>query len=408
MKIAIVSKSNRDSGGASRVAEDLATWLNEAGHVTDHFVAVGNLKSVPFQKDLYGQGLAKKICQKTHYLTDKLGLRELFPVEYLFNLIYQLKNYDILHFHDLYSSISPLTLALTAIQKPTFFTVHDCSVFTGGCLYPAGCEKFISHCHNCPQLPQIRWRDKIRDRTREVQSIKRWLSKNNKIRYVFPSQWIANQAELSLSFKVPPVVIPNGIDLDFFSNFQKKQARLMLSIPEHRKVVIISANYLAAPHKGVRYAIKALQTCRDFSPFVIAVGHCNDEIRVALQGLDVMEVGFLDDAKQMAKIYAASDIMMFCSLEDNLPLTVLEAMAASTVVVGFATGGVPEMIKSGQNGVLVEPANQEALNESLRQALASPVLENIGQQARKDVENNFSKISFLEKHIQLYQSSLLS
>jgi glycosyltransferase involved in cell wall biosynthesis len=340
-------------------------------------------------------------------VTGRFGLREIFPTEYWFNLKGVINNYDVVHFHDLYSAVSPLTLALTARKKLTFFTVHDCSVFTGGCLYPAGCEKFISHCHNCPQLPQIRWRDKIRDRTREVQSIKRWLSKNNMIRYIFPSQWIANQASLSLSFKVPPVIIPNGIDLDFFSNLNKKQARDMLSISEHRKVVIISANYLAAPHKGVRYAINALQTCRDFAPLVIAVGHCNHEIRDALQGLDVMEVGFIDDANEMAKIYAASDIMMFCSLEDNLPLTVLEAMAASTVIVGFATGGVPEMIQSGQNGILVEPANQEALNESLREVLSSPILGKIGQQARKDAENNFSKRIFLEKHIQLYQSSLL-
>jgi glycosyltransferase involved in cell wall biosynthesis len=407
MKVAIISKSNRDSGGASRVAQDLANWLNEVGYVADHFIAVGNTNSVSFQKNLYGQGLSKKICQKTHSLTNRLGFREFFPVEYWFNLNHQLKDYDVVHFHDLYNAISPLTLALTARKKPTFFTVHDCSVFTGGCLYPAGCEKFISHCHNCPQLPQNSWKDKIRDRTKEVQSIKRWLSENNMIRYIFPSQWIANQASLSLSFKVPPVIIPNGIDLDFLSTFQKKQARNMLSIPTHRKVVIISANYLAAPHKGVRYAINALQACQDFDPLVIAVGHCNNEIRVALQGLDVIEIGFLDDAEQMAKIYAASDITMFCSLEDNLPLTVLEAMAASTVIVGFATGGVPEMIGSGQNGILVETANQEALNQALRKVLISPILEKMGQQARKDVEDNFSKRRFLEKHIQLYQSSLL-
>jgi flavodoxin len=39
MKIAIVSKSDRIGGGASRVAEDLAAWLNDAGHQTDHFIA---------------------------------------------------------------------------------------------------------------------------------------------------------------------------------------------------------------------------------------------------------------------------------------------------------------------------------------------------------------------------------
>ncbi len=405
MKVAIISKSNRNSGGASRVAQDLATWLNEIGYVADHFVAVGNTNSVPFQKDLYGHGLAKKINQKTHYLTNKLGFNEFFPVEYWFNLAYQLKNYDVFHFHDLYSAISPLTLALTAKKKPTFFTVHDCSVFTGGCLYPSGCEKFISHCHNCPQLPQNRWQDRIRDRTKEVQSIKRWLSKNNMIRYIFPSQWIANQAELSLSYKVPPVIIPNGIDPESCPILNRNEAKRILSIAEHRKVVTISANYLAAPHKGVKYAIEALQSCRDLAPVVLAVGHCNDEIRSALQGLEVLEMGFISNPEAMSKIYAASDIMLFCSLADNLPLTVLEAMLSFTVIVGFSTGGVPEMIQSGQNGFLVEPTNQEALNNALRQALLSPILDRIAQQARQDVEHKFSKQLFLERHIALYQGT---
>lgn len=405
MKIAIVSKSGRYSGGASRVAEDLAVWLNEAGYPTDHFIALADIKAYPFQKNLYGEGRSQKLCKSVHSATGRFGLREFFPIEYWLNLGNIINDYDVIHFHDLYSAISPLTLALTARKKPTFFTVHDCSVFTGGCLYPSGCEKFISHCHNCPQLPQNRWQDRIRDRTKEVQSIKRWLSKNNMIRYIFPSQWIANQAELSLSYKVPPVIIPNGIDPESCPILNRNEAKRILSIAEHRKVVTISANYLAAPHKGVKYAIEALQSCRDLAPVVLAVGHCNDEIRSALQGLEVLEMGFISNPESMSKIYAASDIMLFCSLADNLPLTVLEAMLSFTVIVGFSTGGVPEMIQSGQNGFLVEPTNQEALNNALRQALLSPILDRIAQQARQDVEHKFSKQLFLERHIALYQST---
>jgi len=403
MKVAIISKSGKSGGGASKVAEDLANWLNDAGYESDHFIASYSENALPSQRSLYGNKSAIKLCIKTHKFTRRLGFRELLPTEYWLNLRSVIDNYDVVHFHDLYDAISPLTLALVAKKKPTFFTIHDCSAFTGGCLYPAGCEKFTSHCHQCPQLPQNRWRDKIRDRTKELQSIKRWLAKYSEISYIFPSNWIAKQAYSALSFKVPPVIIPNGIDLDIFSRFKKKESKKILAIPEHRKVVTISANYLAAPHKGVRYAINALQSCKDFFPLVIAIGHCNDEIRELLKGLEVMEIGFLNDINRMAQIYSASDIMLFCSLEDNLPLTVLEAMATSTVIVGFATGGVPEMIQNGRNGILVEPANQYALNQALRGALASSNLEEIGQQAHQDVAYNFSKRVFLDRHLQIYQ-----
>lgn len=405
MKIAIVSKSDRNGGGASRVAEDLATWLNEAGHPTDHLIAFNFKQPLAFQHGLYGKGFQLKISKKIHRATNKFGFRELLPVEYWFNLSKIIENYDIIHFHDLYTSISPATLALTSQRKPTFFTVHDCSAFTGGCLYPMGCENFTSYCHNCPQLPQDGWKNKLRDRTKEVQAIKRWVAGQFNIPYIFPSQWMLQQAQQALKFKTPPLFIPYGLDLSPFPAVGKVEAKISLGLPTNRKVVVIAASYsLNDPRKGVKYAINALQSVRDLSPFVLVVGNCNDELRQALEKLQIKEMGFISDPNFLAQVYSAADLMLFCTLADNLPLTVLEAMAASTPVVGFATGGVPEMIQTGHNGILVEPTNQEALNQALRQALLSMNLEIMGQQARKDVENKFSKSACIEKHLQIYQN----
>lgn len=404
MKVAIVSKSDRNGGGASRVAEDLATWLNDAGHPTDHFIAFNFKEPLSFQRSLYGEGLRIKLCKKIHIATNKYGFGELLPVEYWFNLNRIIDNYDIVHFHDLFTAISPATLALTSRRKPTFLTVHDCSPFTGGCMYPMGCEKFTSHCHKCPQLPQGEWKNELRDRTREVQAIKRWVAGQFNIRYIFPSHWMLQESQKALNFKISPVVIPNGLDLKPFPIVEKVDAKTSLGIPENRQVVAISAHVLNDPRKGIKYAIAALQSVRDLSPFVLTVGFCNDELREALQGIEFKETGYISDPEFLGKVYSAADIMLFCTLADNLPLTVMEAMAASTVVIGFATGGVPEMIQNGRNGILVEPTNQQELNQALCQALLSIDLESMGQQARKDVESKFSKATFLEKHLQIYQN----
>lgn len=408
MKVAIVSKSDRNGGGASRVAEDLATSLNNAGHPTDHFVAFNFKEPLSFQHSLYREGFTLKLCKKIHEKTNKYGFPELLPVEYWFNLSKVIDNYDIIHFHDLYTAISPATLALTSRRKPTFFTLHDCSAFTGGCLYPMGCEKFSSYCHKCPQLPQGGWKNQLRDRTREIQTIKRWVSGQFNIRYIFPSHWMLQEAQKALKFKISPVVIPNGLDLQPFLSVKKVNIKISLGIPENRKVVAISAHVLDDPRKGAKYAINALQSVRDISPFVIAVGLCNDDLKQALQGLEFREMGYISDPNFLAQVYSAADVMLFCTLADNLPLTVMEAMAASTPVVGFSTGGVPEMIETGRNGILVEPTNQQALNQALRQALLSIDLEAMGQQARRDVENNFSKAAFVERHLQIYQNLPLS
>lgn len=406
MKVAIISKSGKSGGGASKVAEDLANWLNDAGYQSDHFVASYNKNGLPFQRSLYGNKSAVKLAMKIHKLTGRLGFREIVPVEYWVNLREVIDSYDIVHFHDLFTAISPITLALVARRKPTFFTVHDCSAFTGGCLYPMGCEKFINHCYQCPQLGQANWKQRLRDRTREIQFIKRYITKSFDIRYIFPSHWISQQAQLAMEFKIPPVVVPNGIDLSPFDYKDKNEVRNSLEIPVNRQVIVISALSLNDARKGTSYAVAAIQSVADLNPVVITVGKPNPDLRKALQGLEVMEIGFISDFHLMAKVVSAADIMLFCSLADNLPLTVLEAMAASTVIVGFSTGGVPDMIKSGCNGVLVEPKDQEALNQALRQTLLSDNLEKMAQQARFDVENHFSKSIFLEKHLQMYQEAL--
>lgn len=215
MKVAIISKSDRKGGGASRVAEDLAIWLNDAGHPTDHFIAFNFKEPLSFQYSLYGEGLKFRLCKTVHRKTNKYGFRELLPVEYWVKVNAILNDYDIVHFHDLYTAISPVTLALASRRKPTFFTVHDCSAFTGGCLYPMGCEKFASYCHKCPQLSQDGWKNQLRDRTREVQAIKRWVAGKFNIRYIFPSHWMLQEAQKALKFQSLPVVIPNGLDLSF-------------------------------------------------------------------------------------------------------------------------------------------------------------------------------------------------
>ncbi|OIP71811.1 MAG: glycosyl transferase group 1 [Oscillatoriales cyanobacterium CG2_30_44_21] len=407
MNIAIISKSNRYAGGASKVAEDLALWLNEEdGFHADHFIAFPEDNLAPFQKRLYGSEFNTRLCKSTHKFTSKLGFREILPVEYWFNLHKVIDEYDIIHFHDLFLSTSPITLALAARRKPTFFTVHDCSAFTGGCLYPMGCDKFISNCRQCPQLGQDTWKQRVRDRSKEIQSIKRYITNHFDIRYIFPSNWIAQQAAMAMEFKIPPVVVPNGVDLEPFQLNCKNEAKDSFHIPEQRLVVMIVAVSLNDERKGVAYAVEAIQSIRDLNPLVIMVGNPSIDLQAALQGIEIMAMGFISDALLMARVYAASDVVLFCSLADNLPLTILEAMAASTVVVGFDTGGVPDMIKSGHNGILVEPKNQDALNQALRKVLLSKEILEMSRNARYDVEKYFSKSIFLKYHIQMYREVL--
>jgi glycosyltransferase involved in cell wall biosynthesis len=405
MKVAIISKADRLGGGASRVAEDHATWLNEVGIPTDHFIGSGDLDLSHDRQSLYGYGAQRLIARKTHRLTQKLGWREIIPIEYWLNLRRVIHNYDIIHFHDLHSAISPLTLAWVAKQKPTFFTVHDCSAFTGGCLYPMDCTKYQTNCGKCPQVHDRGWRTSFYDHSHELHQINRGLAAHHPVQYIFPSHWIAAEAHKSLTFKQPAQIIPYGLDLRPFPLRPKSTAKQQLGLPDRRPVITITAHYLQDPRKGVKHAIAALQSIADYNPIILVVGLCSDTLKQQLAGLETREMGFIQDPEKLGLVYTASDIVLFCTLADNLPLTVLETMAAGTMIVGFATGGVPDMIQSGSNGLLANPGDQAGLNQILRQAIEQTDLIQFGQQARHDVEKHFSPAAFVKSHLRLYQKA---
>ena len=82
MRVAIISKANSQGGGASRVAEDLAIWLNGSGHTADHFISFVKGKALPFQRSLYGEDLNFKLCKNIHSVTSRFA----FPNCYQLNI----------------------------------------------------------------------------------------------------------------------------------------------------------------------------------------------------------------------------------------------------------------------------------------------------------------------------------
>jgi glycosyltransferase involved in cell wall biosynthesis len=75
----------------------------------------------------------------------------------------------------------------------------------------------------------------------------------------------------------------------------------------------------------------------------------------------------------LSMVYSAADVFAICSLQDNLPNTVLEALACGVPVVGVNAGGIPEVVRNGENGVTVDSANPDALATAISDLLNDPV-----------------------------------
>ena len=91
------------------------------------------------------------------------------------------------------------------------------------------------------------------------------------------------------------------------------------------------------------------------------------------------------------EVLAALDVFVLASLEENLPMVILEAMALGLPAVATAVGGIPECIVPGQTGLLVPPANPEVLAAAVVGLLADPAQRRrLGEAGRRQVQESFS------------------
>ena len=100
--------------------------------------------------------------------------------------------------------------------------------------------------------------------------------------------------------------------------------------------------------------------------------------------------------------------MFVCpSVYEPFGLINLEAMACEAPVVASAVGGIVEVVEDGKTGVLVPPAQPEALADAIGRVLANPTLaRDMGRAGRKRVEEKFSWASVAERTEQVYADAI--
>src|ERR1700676_2118222 len=92
-------------------------------------------------------------------------------------------------------------------------------------------------------------------------------------------------------------------------------------------------------------------------------------------------------AESMQDLYAEHDIFVFPSLMEGLPSVLLEAMAGGMPVITTETCGMPDVVENDFNGLLIPPADAEALEEAiLRLANSAEVREKLGEAARESMQ----------------------
>jgi glycosyltransferase involved in cell wall biosynthesis len=189
-------------------------------------------------------------------------------------------------------------------------------------------------------------------------------------------------------------VVPYGINLEEFQiSSSPKEARLKLNLPLEDNLILFFGSLV--PYKGPDVLIKALKLLKYTSVRVVFAGRgpMEKDLHRLSQELGVEDqvifAGFVPE--ELKKFYyQAADI--FClpsvTMAESFGIVNLEAMASSLPVVASRLGGIPEVVRDGENGLLVEPNEAGDLASKLVSLLEDPALRhNLGKNGRKMVEN---------------------
>lgn len=111
--------------------------------------------------------------------------------------------------------------------------------------------------------------------------------------------------------------------------------------------------------------------------------------------------------RHVPQLMTALDVYACPSLSESLPLTILEAMSAARPVVATSVGGIPEIVRPGETGLLVRPSAPAALAQAIAEILDRPALAaRLGQAARALVQQEFAPRTQTSKVIGLYRQIL--
>jgi glycosyltransferase involved in cell wall biosynthesis len=303
---------------------------------------------------------------------------------------------DVVHLHWVSRGFLSIP-ALSHINAPIVWTLHDMAAFTGGCHYSGGCPAYEQSCGNCPLLLNPSEHDLSRQ-TWERKA-KSWAGQ--KLNIASPSHWLADCARKSSLFSQQQIqVIHNGIDLKLFKP-QASNIRERLGISPDKHLILFGAfNSSEDKRKGIDYLLAALPKLSGIDAACIIFGADAPE-NPPILGLPLYYTGYIPDEQSMAELYAAADVFLAPSLEDNLPNTVVEALACGTPVVAFNTTGLPSMIVHQENGYLAQAYESDDLAAGVAWVLANT--EHLSANARQTALEKFDERQMAEAYLALYR-----
>lgn len=310
---------------------------------------------------------------------------------------------DVVHIHNIHGYFLNYQILFDYLSKagiPVVWTVHDCWLYTGHCYYYsfAGCDRWQTGCHHCPQkkeFPTSLFCDRSRRNFEDKKSAFTSMPLD-RMTIVPVSEWIRNEMRRSFLSAYPFRVIHNGINTDIFNIYDDRQVRKTFGLGNRH--ILLGVASIWSREKGL-------------DDFIRMAGMLNEDEVVVLVGIkpedrkrlpdNVIGIARTENIRQLAELYAAADVFVNPTWQDNYPTVNMEAIACGTPVVTYRTGGSVEVITSA-TGMIVEQGNLSELLKSIRE-IESKGKASYQEACRKYALLNFRKEDRYMEYLRLYE-----
>lgn len=197
------------------------------------------------------------------------------------------------------------------------------------------------------------------------------------------------------------ILIPGvGIDLDKFQKKEptRQEIRSKLGIPES-KIILMSVGELTK-RKNHMVMIEALARLKEYDILYVICGDgpLKAQLRAKAEELGVRDrLKLLGFRKDIAELHKAADIFVFPSLQEGLPVALMEAMASGLPIVASKIRGNEDLISNNQGGYLVNPTDSEQVAKAIEKMIQNPKKREKMEKRNLEIITKYGQETVLQK-----------
>lgn len=222
------------------------------------------------------------------------------------------------------------------------------------------------------------------------------------------SQWLRQETLRFFRPQRPVEVVPNAVDVNRFRPGGDASLRDAVAAPGEAVLAHVS-NF--RPVKRVGDVVGIFAGVARARPARLLLAGDGPEIAAARERADregvADRVHFLGEQEDVERVFAAADLFLLPSEQESFGLAALEALACGVPVVGCRSGGLPEVVRDGETGFLVESGEVDAaVARCLRLLGDDDLRRRFGEAARADAVTRFAEADVVGRYVAVYERVL--